>query len=201
MIAYIKGIVTFIHDDSVIMDVQGVGYEIICANPFAFQSSLNEEIFVYTYHYVREDLQVLYGFKKQDEKTLFTKLLQVSGIGPKGALAILGAVDTADFITAVEREDDQFLTSFPGIGKKTARQVILDLKGKLTTILSLETQSATEPEDPDMMTKGLTDAQEALKALGYSDREIKTIMPKLRQENTSSTDELIRIALGLLVKS
>lgn len=202
MIAYIKGIVTFIHDDAVIIDVGGVGYEIICTNPFAFQSFLNEQILIYTYHHVREDSQVLYGFKHQDEKMLFIKLLQVSGIGPKGALAILGAVNTADFVAAVEREDDQFLTSFPGVGKKTARQVILDLKGKLPAVLSLETQTVTEPQESVDMTKEITDAQEALKALGYSEKEIKAIMPELRQQaTTANTDELIRIALGLLVKS
>ncbi|WP_088050756.1 Holliday junction branch migration protein RuvA [Virgibacillus dakarensis] len=200
MIAYIKGIVASIHEDSVIMDVQGVGYEIICANPFVFQTLLNKEAFVYTYHYVREDTQVLYGFKNQDEKSLFQKLLQVSGIGPKGALAILSSVNVGDFVAAVEREDDKFLTSFPGIGKKTARQVILDLKGKLTTMLSLEVQPTTL-EVIEATGKGLTDAQEALKALGYSDREIRAIMPKLRNEETENTDELIRKALGLLVKS
>ncbi|WP_269412091.1 Holliday junction branch migration protein RuvA [Lentibacillus daqui] len=205
MIAYIRGMVTFIHDNSVIIDVQGVGYEIICANPFAFQSLLDKEAFIYTYHYVREDTQVLYGFKRQDEKLLFTKLLQVSGIGPKGALAILGSVNTADFVAAVEREDDKFLTSFPGIGKKTARQVILDLKGKLTNMLSLDTQPQDKAnmaeENNKEFDKGLTDAQEALKSLGYSEREIKAILPQLQQDNAVSTDEIIRKALGLLVKS
>ncbi|MEN1969280.1 Holliday junction branch migration protein RuvA [Lentibacillus sp. N15] len=201
MIAYIKGIVTFIHDDSVIIDVQGVGYEIICANPFVFQSQLNKEAFVYTYHYVREDIQVLYGFKQKDEKMLFTKLLQVSGIGPKGALAILASVNTADFVAAVEQEDEKFLTSFPGIGKKTARQVILDLKGKLTMMLSLDAQSITKTGTPETDNKQLVEAQEALKTLGYSDREIKAITPKLQQENAGSTDELVRKALGLLIKS
>ncbi|MEW9675881.1 Holliday junction branch migration protein RuvA [Lentibacillus sp. L22] len=205
MIAYIRGMVTFIHDNSVIIDVQGVGYEIICANPFAFQSLLDKEAFIYTYHYVREDTQVLYGFKRQDEKLLFTKLLQVSGIGPKGALAILGSVNTADFVAAVEREDDKFLTSFPGIGKKTARQVILDLKGKLTNMLSLDTQPQDKAnmaeENNKEFDKGLTDAQEALKSLGYSEREIKAILPQLQQDDAVSTDEIIRKALGLLVKS
>ncbi|WP_188453526.1 Holliday junction branch migration protein RuvA [Virgibacillus oceani] len=202
MIAYIKGNITYIFDDSVIVDVQGVGYEIMCANPFVFQSSLHQEVLIHTYHYVREDMQVLYGFKNQDQKSLFTKLLQVSGIGPKGALAILGAVNVGDFIAAVEREDDKFLTSFPGIGKKTARQVILDLKGKLTTMLSLDAQpEILNSESTAVSPNGLNEAQEALKALGYSDREIKSIMPKLQKENIKNTDEIIRKALGLLVKN
>src|SRR5690625_5202067 len=144
MIAYIKGNLTYILDESVIVDVQGVGYEIICANPFVFQASLNKEIKIYTYHHVRDDAQLLYGFKSEDEKYLFTKLISVSGIGPKGALAIQGSVDVAEFVAAVEREDDKFLTSFPGVGKKTARQIILDLKGKLTSMLSITDQPEAE---------------------------------------------------------
>lgn len=86
MIAYIRGKLVFIQEETIVVDVQGVGYEILCPNPFVFQKSLNEELFVHTYHHVREDVQQLYGFKDEDEKYLFTKLISVSGIGPKVAL-------------------------------------------------------------------------------------------------------------------
>lgn len=202
MIAYIKGNLTYIQEDSVVVDVHGIGYEIVCANPFVFQTSLNKEIQINTFHYVREDIQVLYGFKSEEEKQLFTKLISVSGIGPKGALAILGSVDVAGFISAIEREDDKFLTSFPGVGKKTARQIILDLKGKLTAILMISDQM--EPgagaDESNESEEGLLEAEEALKALGYSEREIKTVIPELRKENTANTDEMIRKALALLMK-
>lgn len=202
MIAYIKGKVTYIQDDSVIVDVQGVGYEIVCANPFVFQTSLNEEILIFTYHHVREDAQILFGFKEQEQKSLFTKLLQVSGIGPKGALAILGSVNVDEFVAAVEREDDKFLTSFPGVGKKTARQVILDLKGKLTSMLSI---SSGAPEkqtgQKETVAAGLSEAQDALRTLGYSEREIKSVIPQLQKENLQNTDEIIRKALALLMKN
>ncbi|ASN05117.1 Holliday junction branch migration protein RuvA [Virgibacillus necropolis] len=201
MIAYIKGKVTYIQDDSVIIDVQGVGYEILCANPFVFQTSLNDEALIFTYHHVREDAQVLYGFKNQEQKSLFTKLLQVSGIGPKGALAILGSVNVSDFVAAVEREDDKFLTSFPGVGKKTARQVILDLKGKLTAMLSISHESADNQPAQKQSVEGLSEAQEALRSLGYSEREIKAVIPQLQKENLSNTDEIIRKALALLMKN
>ncbi|GAB3050335.1 Holliday junction branch migration protein RuvA [Virgibacillus ainsalahensis] len=200
MIAYIKGSLTYIKDESVIVDVQGVGYEIVCANPFVFQSALNNEIQINTYHYVREDIQVLYGFKNEDEKYLFTKLISVSGIGPKGALAILGAVDVDGFVSAIEREDDKFLTSFPGVGKKTARQIILDLKGKLTTMLSISTESATGTNSVPLATEELQEAQAALKSLGYSDKEIKAITPELQKMEGGSTDEIIRKGFALLVK-
>src|SRR5690625_229877 len=144
MIAYIRGVLTVITEEAIVVDVNGVGYEIICANPFAFQASLNEDIHIHTYHHVRDDAQILYGFKTEEEKHLFMKLISVSGIGPKSGLAIQGHVTVSDFVAAVEREDEKYLMSFPGIGKKTARQIILDLKGKLTNFVSLSEESDAE---------------------------------------------------------
>lgn len=201
MIAYIKGILTQITDESIIVDVQGIGYEIICANPFVFQSSMNEEVFVYTYHYVRDDAHILYGFKSEDEKYLFTKLISVSGIGPKNGLTIQGHVEVHEFVAAVEREDEQYLMSFPGIGKKTARQIILDLKGKLTNFLSVGQPGETVEEHTDITSNQLLEAQEALKTLGYTDQEIRQITPQLRKIEDKSTDEMIKHALALLVKN
>src|SRR5690625_2205877 len=100
MIAYIKGKLALVQEESIIVDVGGIGYEIICPNPFAFQTAINEEVFVYTYHHTREDIESLYGFKHEDEKYLFTKLISVSGIGPKSANTILGTVHVPDFISA-----------------------------------------------------------------------------------------------------
>ena len=200
MIAYIKGILTYIQDDSVIVDVQGIGYEIICANPFVFQTSLNEEVTIHTYHHVREDMQVLYGFKNNDEKALFMKLISVSGIGPKGALAILGSINIPDFVAAIEREDDKYLTNFPGVGKKTSRQIILDLKGKLTTLFSISKPEETVAAELEVRNE-IKEAQEALKALGYTEREIRTITPELQKEDVTNTDEMIRKALALLMKN
>lgn len=201
MIAYIKGILTYIQDDVIIVDVHGVGYEIICANPFVFQSSMNKEILVYTYHHVREDTQNLYGFKSEDEKYLFTKLISVSGIGPKSGLAIQGSVDVSDFVSAIEREDEKYLMSFPGVGKKTSRQIILDLKGKLTRLLSVTTPEDKLPLENDSISESLLETKEALKSLGYTDREINAIIPQLQKNNSQNTDEMIRQALTLLMKN
>ncbi|RKQ37898.1 Holliday junction branch migration protein RuvA [Oceanobacillus halophilus] len=201
MIAYLKGILTYITDESIVIDVHGVGYEVVCANPFAFQTSINKELLVNTYHYVREDIQVLYGFKNEDEKYLFTKLISVSGIGPKGALAILGSVDIQGFVSAIEREDDKFLTSFPGVGKKTARQIILDLKGKLQLNVSIDTGLFEEQKDSQPNNQVLLEAQEALKTLGYTDKEIKSILPELNKHGNQDIDEMVRKALALLMKN
>ncbi|GAB3802069.1 Holliday junction branch migration protein RuvA [Virgibacillus kimchii] len=202
MIAYIRGKLSTIQDDAVIVDVHGIGYEIICPNPFVFQSYLNEDLLIHTYHYVREDQQLLYGFKNNDEKYLFTKLISVSGIGPKGALAILGSVHIEDFVAAVEQEDEKYLTGFPGVGKKTARQIILDLKGKLTSEISIATREEDgEKNSSQKDVSGLLEAQEALLSLGYTDREIRGVLPELRKMESKQTDEIIRRALSLLMKT
>ncbi|WP_077327197.1 Holliday junction branch migration protein RuvA [Virgibacillus siamensis] len=201
MIAYIRGILSAVQDASVILDVQGVGYEIVCPNPFVFQHEMNNEITICTYHYVREDSQMLYGFKNEDEKFLFTKLISVSGIGPKGALAILGSVDVSGFAGAIEREDDKFLTGFPGIGKKTARQIILDLKGKLDSFITAPVQPVSEETPGESVSQGIMEARDALKTLGYTDKEVNAVLPKLQKEKSANTDELIRKGLALLMKN
>lgn len=199
MIAYVKGTVTVILENSIIVDVSGIGYEVLCANPFAFQQSLNEEVFIHTYFHVREDMHQLYGFKHEDEKFLFEKLISVSGIGPKSAITILSSVDVQQFIAAVEQEDEKYLTQFPGVGKKTARQIILDLKGKLTNLVKIDSSSGDVEVAID--TSNLNDVTDALVALGYTDREVQSVMPELMKEATEETDALVRKALALLMKS
>lgn len=195
MFAYIKGKVTSIQESNIIIDVNGIGYEINCANPFDFQGDLNKEKKVYTYHHVREDIQSLYGFKTEDEKNLFVKLISVSGIGPKSAINILGTVNVNEFISAVEEEDEKYLTQFPGVGKKTARQIILDLKGKLTSLLTLDLDGNTQPDN-----QSINETEAALMSLGYTQQELTKIRSELRASNLTSTDEMIRLGLSLLVK-
>lgn len=198
MIAYVKGTLMTIQEQSVIVDVSGIGYEVICANPFAFQKSVSEDILIHTYYHVRDDAHQLYGFANEDEKYLFEKLISVSGIGPKSAITILGSVDVPQFIAAVEQEDEKYLTQFPGVGKKTARQIILDLKGKLTTLVTFESASNQGQQVKDM--SYLNDVKEALLALGYTEKEIQSVIPQLMDEATDETDVLVRKALSLLMK-
>ncbi|HEY4601185.1 MAG TPA: Holliday junction branch migration protein RuvA [Cerasibacillus sp.] len=200
MIAYIKGMLMEILDESMIIEVNGLGYEVICPNPFKFQSSLNKEVKVYTYHHVREDAQLLYGFQTQDEKQLFMQLISVSGIGPKGAIGIMANIDIPQFVAAIEREDAKYLTSFPGVGKKTSRQIILDLKGKLTTLFSLSTPDISKDATADLSQDQYGEAKAALSALGYSDKEINHVFPHIQKENIQETDAIIRKALTLFAK-
>ncbi|WP_096188242.1 Holliday junction branch migration protein RuvA [Evansella halocellulosilytica] len=202
MIEYLTGKITHIETDAIVVDVQGVGYLVHCANPFRFQEWLDEKMTVYTYQHVREDALQLFGFLSREERRLFEKLLQVSGIGPKGALAIIASGQPKTVIQAIEEENERFLVKFPGVGKKTARQMILDLKGKLPDVMpslfddsdgaAIKVQQHDEKQE-------LTEAIEALKALGYVEREINKVLPNLKEKDLT-TDEYIKLALKLMLQ-
>jgi holliday junction DNA helicase RuvA len=200
---FIKGNVNFISPEYIVIENNGIGYQILTPNPFSYSGKMDNTVTVYTYHYVREDIMALYGFETREEKKLFTKLLNVSGIGPKGALAILASGEVQQVISAIENEDEGFLVKFPGVGKKTARQMILDLKGKLQDIVPdyFPNLFNTEkfPAQDKASSAALEEAVLALKALGYSDKEIKKITPELRKEQLS-TDQYIKKALQRLLK-
>ncbi|NQD67163.1 Holliday junction branch migration protein RuvA [Bacillus haikouensis] len=204
MYEYIKGTVAQVGPEYVVVENNGIGYQLNAANPFIYSKYQNQEIQIFTYQHVREDLIALYGFLALEEKLLFMKLLNVSGIGPKGALAILASGAPQQVISAIEEENESFLTKFPGVGKKTARQMILDLKGKLQDVVpDYFPNLFNEQDEAASGTAGKDEAFEegilALKALGYSDREIKKVTPKLKGEGLSA-DEIIRKALQLLLK-
>ncbi|MCX8002736.1 MAG: Holliday junction branch migration protein RuvA [Anoxybacillus mongoliensis] len=197
MIEFIRGYVDYVCPEYIVVENNGIGYQIFTPNPFSFQINKQEQIIIYTYQYVREDVLALYGFHTRQERTLFAKLLQVSGIGPKGALAILAAGQLEQLVEAIEAEDDKFLCKFPGVGKKTARQMILDLKGKLQAIVPDAFPNLfTEPFEA---IDSLSEALEALKALGYSDKEIQKVVPTLKQERLS-TEGYIKLALQKLLR-
>ncbi|ARJ37794.1 Holliday junction branch migration protein RuvA [Sporosarcina sp. P21c] len=199
MYDYIKGHVTRVTPEYVVLEQSGIGWQVMTPNPFAFHVT-DEVQQVFTYLHVREDTQLLIGFKTLEQRELFRKLITVSGIGPKGALAILANGLPSQVVSAIEREDEAFLVQFPGVGKKTARQMILDLKGKLHDLF-------TEIDLPDSEDTLLTltesdeldEAMLALTALGYSDRELKKVKPKLEKEELD-TEGYMRLALKLLLK-
>ena len=129
MYAYIKGKISEINPTNIVVDNNGIGYEIVVANPYEYQ--LNEEKTVFISQQVREDSNILYGFSNKDQKKVFLLLLKVKGVGPKSALAILAGGTSEEIIGAIENQDVTYLTKFPGIGKKSAQQIILDLQGKV----------------------------------------------------------------------
>jgi Holliday junction DNA helicase RuvA len=200
---FIKGTVQYVSPEYVVIENNGIGYQVTVPNPFFYSKDLGQDVIIYTYTYVREDILALYGFGTREEKLLFTKLLNVTGIGPKGALAILASGEPAQVVQAIENEDEAFLIKFPGVGKKTARQMILDLKGKLPNILP---DYFPDLFNPDEQEEGVPKQEEfeeailALLALGYSEREVKKISPQLKTESLT-TDQYIRKGLQLLLKS
>ncbi|KMK75712.1 Holliday junction branch migration protein RuvA [Alkalihalobacillus pseudalcaliphilus] len=203
MIEYVSGKLVSVETPYIVIDHHGLGYQVFCANPFVFEKSMNEHIQVYTYHYVKEDLIRLFGFQSKSERDLFEKLLNVSGIGPKGALAILASGQPDQVVSAIESEDEAFLVKFPGVGKKTARQIILDLKGKLEEFtITLLTPAADVKRTAKVTAnnEALEEAFEALRALGYVEKELKKVRPTLSEE-TLSTDAYIRKALQLMLKA
>ncbi|THE15324.1 Holliday junction branch migration protein RuvA [Bacillus timonensis] len=200
MIEFIKGTVDSINPEYIVIENNGVGYLIYTPNPFVFKRESQET--VYTYQHVREDILALYGFKTREERALFLKLLNVTGIGPKGGLAILASGEPEQVIRAIENEDEKYLVKFPGVGKKTARQIILDLKGKLHDLMpSLHPDLFSDEHElvADMSHTELDEAVEALKVLGYAEREINKVLPELRKEKLT-TDLYIKKALQKLLK-
>ncbi|EAK8405329.1 Holliday junction branch migration protein RuvA [Listeria monocytogenes] len=201
MYDYIKGTVTTITPEYIVVEAGQIGYQIITGNPFSFQRLEGTEAQVFLYQHVREDNVSLFGFQTTEERYLFKKLLSVSGIGPKSALAIIASGDVVPLISAIESEDDVYLTKFPSVGKKTARQIILDLKGKLADVVASEiVYVAPENDMVAGLSPQLEEAVLALEALGYSTRELKKVIPKLAKETDLTSDAYIKLALQLMTK-
>ncbi|EAG8965823.1 Holliday junction branch migration protein RuvA [Listeria monocytogenes] len=201
MYDYIKGTVTTITPEYIVVEAGQIGYQIITGNPFSFQRLEGTEAQVFLYQHVREDNISLFGFQTTEERYLFKKLLSVSGIGPKSALAIIASGDVVPLISAIESEDDVYLTKFPSVGKKIARQIILDLKGKLADVVASEiVYVAPENDMVAGLSPQLEEAVLALEALGYSTRELKKVIPKLSKEEDLTSDAYIKLALQLMTK-
>ncbi|MEG0254840.1 Holliday junction branch migration protein RuvA [Vagococcus sp.] len=204
MFEYIKGKVTYISPYYIVIETNQIGYQIAVANPFRYSAYLEEEVTVYLHQVIRDDAHVLYGFSNLDEKQLFLKLISVSGIGPKSGLAIMALDDHSGLVQAIESEDAKYLTKFPGVGKKTAQQMILDLQGKLDELeITGEPREISVTQDDlfaNVDDTSFNEAIEALKALGYSEREIKRVKPELETMTGHATDEILRHGLKLLMK-
>ncbi|WP_434813858.1 Holliday junction branch migration protein RuvA [Bacillus halotolerans] len=201
MIEFVKGTIDYVSPQYIVIENGGIGYKIFTPNPFIYKERSQETIF--TYHHVREDAFLLYGFSTREEKALFTKLLNVTGIGPKGALAILGSGDPGAVIQAIENEDEAFLVKFPGVGKKTARQIILDLKGKLADVVPEMIENLFNHEErleKQTAETALEEALEALRVLGYAEKEIKKVLPHLKEDIGLTTDQYVKKALQKLLK-
>ena len=182
MYNYINGTVVDNTTGTIVVDNNGIGYDIFVPNPYAFE--IGKEYKVYIYHQINEQGQFLYGFKTSEEKSLFLKLISVKGLGPRIAQPMFATGSVEGIIDAIDRENVLYLTKFPKVGDKLARQIILDLKGKLAATSSDTVESG--------------ELVEVLLNLGYKKPEIKKVLPNI--DYSKSLEEQIKEALKLLLK-
>lgn len=187
MFDYIVGKVAYLKSNAIVVDNQGIGYLIYVANPYSYEEG--KEYKVFTYEHITEQEDTLYGFKTLEEKELFLKLISVKGLGPKMTLPILAVGSIEGIKDAIERENILYLKKFPKIGDKLARQMVLDLKGKLDY-----TVTGDIPEEIEKT----NELEEVLIGLGYKDKEIKSVISKV--DSTLTIEEQVKEALKLLLR-
>ncbi|WP_124728672.1 Holliday junction branch migration protein RuvA [Staphylospora marina] len=174
MIDFVRGTVVYHESDSVAVDVGGTGYRVFVTNPVQWEEG--REVMLYTHHVVREDAQLLFGFASRRERDLFRVLLEVSGVGPKAAIGMLTVCAPADLVRAIEFEDMKTLTRLPGVGKKTAQRLVLELKDKLkkagfVSASMRDDGTGSRAESVGTDAPGIADVIAALSALGYNEEE------------------------------
>lgn len=202
MIGSVRGTVAYQAAEYCLIETEGgTGYRVFMPVPQMRTLSLGQEVRILTYTAVREDAIHLYGFLTQQHYDLFTLLLGVSGIGSKVAIGILGAVRPEDFYLAVQSRDLKMLTNLPGIGKKTAEHMVLELKDKIGTLEGEENdREFAAAVSGQGRTEAVNEAMAALAALGYSNSEILPVLRKIPEYTTLKRDELIRKALQVFAK-
>lgn len=182
MLDFIKGIIESIESDHIVISTNGIGFKVYTGNPYTFKEG--EETKVYLYNQIKEDEYNLFGFKLKEERELFLKLINVKGLGPKIALPILATGSIEGVMDAIERENILYLQKFPKVGEKLARQIILDLKGKLVS-----------KTDTPVVNEELV---EVLTSLGYKKPDISKI---IKEVNSSlPIEEQVKQALKLLIR-
>lgn len=194
MYAYIKGIVADKGQNEVVIDAGGVGYLLSCSMTTLQEvPPVGESMKMHTYLSVREDAMELFGFATREEKNMFTRLLSVSGIGPKVALSILGSMPLRDLTLAIVTGDTTTLSRAPGVGKKTAQRLALELKEKVDQS-DLENMPASAGAYTPVQEDAATEALAALQALGYTPAEAAKAISQVRGQSDSA-NELVRLAL------
>ena len=198
MIGFLRGQVAALKADYCLLDVNGVGYRVFVAGSTRNKLRLKEETQLFTYMNVYQDGITLYGFASEDEYDIFQLLIGVSGIGPKVALGILSSITVDGLCKAIQNKQATVLTKLPGIGKKSAERLILELKDKVgfatsdvEEVLSLDMEGAVGDDI-------ISEAQAALVALGYSQAEIAPVLKQASKCKT--TEEIIKLALKQLNK-
>ena len=198
MYSYIKGELAEVNTDHIVIDVGGIGYMIyIPAQSLNYLPGIGEMLKVHTYLYMREDAMILYGFLTKDDLEMFKLLITVSGIGPKGGLAVLSTLSSDDLRFAVLSGDSKAISKAPGIGSKTAQRVIIDLKDKLSLEDAFEKKLEHENEKINVSSNSQVknDAVMALNALGYSSSESINEVYKVEITDDMDVEDVLKAAL------
>lgn len=199
MIAWLQGKIIDNHQPGkLVIDVQGVGYDVETSLQSFFQIATNDSVGLHIHTVVREDAFLLYGFLQKQERALFRALIKVNGIGPKSAMAILSSITPTDFVHCIHQENAALLTKIPGVGKKTAERLIVEMRDNLKDFATVD--GATMPATAiSGSVKAQEEAISALVALGYKPQEATKVIRKL-DDGERSCEQLIRQALQLLAR-
>ena len=187
MIASITGKVQSKHTDSLILDIQGIGFDVTVTKSVLSEVEAGDIVFLHTYLVVREDMLALFGFRTVEEKQFFFFFLEAEGIGPRLAMAVLSTLSLDNIRTAVVSEQPEFFSRVPGIGKKTAQKIVIHLQGRISADAGFDMRKATSTAEDQVL--------EALVGLGYSIVEAQTAIQALPKDVPDTVEEKLRVAL------
>ena len=200
MIAFIKGTAAYVDTEGVIIDNQGIGYQVKTPSSIVEKVSVGDQVMLFTHLYVREDMLALYGFLTKEELHTFQVLLGVNGIGPKAALSVLSTMTVSQLYYAVFSEDSKSISKTPGIGPKGAKRMIMELKDKLS--MDEITGDGTEDHTSQQAagnSDSISDAIEAMVALGYSNGEAYRAVHGVKGASDLDADHLLKEALKIVL--
>ena len=194
MIGHLKGKIISRSPPEVLLEVQGIGYEVLCPMSTIYElDNLSDDVLLFTHLGIKEDAHTLFGFITKDEKNVFRELIRVNGVGPKVALAILSNLSVHSLVECISTEDADLLAKTPGIGKKTALKLIVELQDRLSK-LDLVGSLANSIEIKQNSNPNSKQAIEALQSLGFKAKEANRMVSKIEDQELS-TEQLIRLAL------
>lgn len=200
MIGRLTGMLAEKRPPSLLLDVNGVGYELEAPmSTFYELPAMGERVTLFTHLAVKEDAHVLYGFASERERVLFRSLIRVSGVGPRMALGVLSGIRPDDFVRCVEHQDITSLTRLPGIGKKTAERLIIEMRDRIQDMFAAPLLPGAKGKAPSQAPDASSDAISALMALGYKPAEASKLVQEVGGDG-KSTEQIIRLALQKAVR-
>lgn len=196
MIGRLQGTVIDKQAPDLLLDVQGVGYELLVSlSTFFAIPAVGESVTLHTHFVVREDVQQLYGFTERSERTLFRHLIKVNGVGPKMALGVLSGMSANEFAACVHNNDVDTLVRLPGVGKKTAERLVIEMRDRVGSIEASVSSTNVHAAQPDLT----QEAESALIALGYKPHDAAKMISRVAGDETLGVEKLIRSALKNMV--